>query len=661
MTYTLKTCDTISMIIYEATVEQFKKDVDNGRLVSLIINLLLNKYGIRVGKAERRSWNNSLPEVKKILIDHKNDYRKVLCEFNIPTSKKRIDFIILGKNKNNKPSAWILELKQWSKVKEEDWNEFLISGKYKSIHPSYQANDYKNILQQKLNIHDNVDIKSSAFLHNLHDVNSPLFARKYDDILNKAKLYMFSTKDELSKLIDKHTIIKNGEIAFNYFKEAKWKPSESFHEIINKNFRTLTLVGSQKVIYDKIEKYILAREKETSRRRLTFLISGDPGSGKTIIAFKLLHLMMQNKIRNLNGPTQMMIPGQEVRKAFKDELSKNILSSNISGATMWKDYHSVIIDEAHKAIGRDVGSINYDKYIYAKDVELAIIFIDNDQIINKKGITKSEIKEIAEKHGHKVYEYKIEENFRAKGERTLLDWIDHVFYKRPTENGEFKYEQIKYINSVQEYKLFAYKTAKEFTNSYFKYCKTNKKTRISSLWHKGYYLGPPDEKGYPKATFTIGDEPFIWNPNEEWKNQLMKNNARYYKDYHNKIKEYANDRKKFLIGNPPPQFIAYFNHIQGYEFDHIFVYIPNVFTYNVKTKTIDFHRERLAKEVKNSQSWSFTSKAKKIRNKSKEEIYEINKRFFINRIKVMLTRGTKSTHVFAEDKALNEYICSKIE
>ena len=646
------------MIIYDATVNQFRTDVIDNSLADKIFYNLKTDFGIRVSPSEKRSWWNSLPSVLELLPEEENDNRYVLCEFNIPTSKKRIDFVILGKDKNNFPSGYILELKQWSNIKEVDYNDFSV-GRYNDSHPCFQANNYMMSLNYAMGLIDNISLKTSAYLHNMKLLKnySPLLSENYKNILNEAKLYTDVNKDDLRNVINQQTIIRNGKDSRELFKDATWKPTKELSNILKEDFSKIKLWGSQEIIYSKIKRFIKTFDYKNDKK--TFLISGDPGSGKTIIAFKIFNLINQELIKHKIGPVQMMIPGQEVRKAFIHKFRSHYLEQFISGSNMRKGYTSVIIDEGHKAIGRDVGEINYKRNY--KQINFAIIFIDDDQVINKKGITKSEVKKIAIENGHKVYEYNIEENFRALGERALLDWIDFVFYKRKTQNGGLQYEQFQYNNNSQNYKLYSYDSPNSFSDTYMQYTKDKtSKTRMVSLWSKGYYIGKADEDGFPKAAYKIGNHEFVWNPNEEWANKLRSNNEEYWNGYNKEVKKFSADRKLFLTANPDPRFIAYFNHIQGYEFDNIFVYIPSVFTYNNSIEKIIFHKDRLAKEVRSSQAWAYGSNSKKMKGKTNEEIYQINKGFFINRIKVMLTRGIRSTHIFAEDKSLNEYISNTI-
>ena len=63
-------------------------------------------------------------------------------------------------------------------------------------------------------------------------------------------------------------------------------PTEKFQDIVRKDFQSIRLVGSQKVIYEKICRFLRKQDRE---EKMTFIISGDPGSGKTVIAFKILN------------------------------------------------------------------------------------------------------------------------------------------------------------------------------------------------------------------------------------------------------------------------------------------------------------------------------------------------------------------------------------
>ena len=374
------------MIIYKATIKDFRYDVKNFLLNNKITKELQDRLGIRVSESEINSWMNSLPSILNLLPEEKNDNRYILCEYNIPTSNKRIDFIILGKNKENLPSAFIIELKQWTQIKEISFNEFYV-GKYTSGHPSFQVKNYMDMLNHAMGLSDTINLKGAVFLHNrINDKDiSSLFKDRYKNILKEIPFYTDASKKELSIAIKEQTINMDGKEALKLFDNACWNPTKTLENIIKNDFKNINLIGSQKLIYEKIKNFI--QLPSSLNQKMTFLISGNPGSGKTIMAFKIFNLMNQHSIKNRLGPVQMMIPGQEVRATFQYRFKDHFIANSISGSQMKKGFSAVIIDEGHKAIARNNGEINYEKN-YSK-IKIAIVFIDDDQVINKKRNNKN--------------------------------------------------------------------------------------------------------------------------------------------------------------------------------------------------------------------------------------------------------------------------------
>lgn len=91
------------MIVYSDTINQFNKDVDAG-IIAEIIKEEFEKHGINHNnEAEYRSWDNSLFYMSNIL--YKSNIDKdvhVAIEYKIPTTSKRVDFLISGKDDNDK-------------------------------------------------------------------------------------------------------------------------------------------------------------------------------------------------------------------------------------------------------------------------------------------------------------------------------------------------------------------------------------------------------------------------------------------------------------------------------------------------------------------------------------------------------------------------------
>ncbi len=109
------------MIVYSSTKSEFRQDVRDNRIEELIHEAYLRNLGHSTSKSEIDSWKNSMMYMSNILEDKGiPDDTGVAIEYKIPQTSKRIDIILTGTNDQNKSTAVIVELKQWSDVKLTD-------------------------------------------------------------------------------------------------------------------------------------------------------------------------------------------------------------------------------------------------------------------------------------------------------------------------------------------------------------------------------------------------------------------------------------------------------------------------------------------------------------------------------------------------------------
>ena len=104
------------MIVYGATKGEFCDSVFSGSITDEIYEIYQQKIG-KSPKSQIMSWENSMQHMYKVLIDSEiPDDCCVAIEFTIPTTSKRIDFILTGENQFRDDSVVIIELKQWSEA-----------------------------------------------------------------------------------------------------------------------------------------------------------------------------------------------------------------------------------------------------------------------------------------------------------------------------------------------------------------------------------------------------------------------------------------------------------------------------------------------------------------------------------------------------------------
>ncbi|MGU3473591.1 hypothetical protein ACLBWT_20870 [Paenibacillus sp. D51F] len=73
-----------------------------------------------------------------------------MIEYKIPSTSKRIDFVIAGRDQEDKKNFIIIKLKQWESAEastKEDIVKTYINGSVReTTHPSYQAWSYRQFM-----------------------------------------------------------------------------------------------------------------------------------------------------------------------------------------------------------------------------------------------------------------------------------------------------------------------------------------------------------------------------------------------------------------------------------------------------------------------------------------------------------------------------------
>ena len=200
------------MLVYKATKKEFLEDFRKEEIIGKIIQ----NYTKNISKPNytiMNSWNGSIPYLYLLLEDESiPDNCGISIEQVIPNidTKKRIDVMITGKNRDKQNVAIIIELKQWSKVKQpaDKIGYIVLSDRKEKIlrtHPSFQVHSYLHFFKTYNNafITNNIQTYSCAFLHNYElNNNDVLLDEKYNDFINKSPLFFRGDMEKLRSYIN---------------------------------------------------------------------------------------------------------------------------------------------------------------------------------------------------------------------------------------------------------------------------------------------------------------------------------------------------------------------------------------------------------------------------------------------------------------------------
>ncbi len=350
------------MIVYDGIKSDFLDSVVNDTIAVEIEHNIYHKMKHRTARNEFRAWENSMQYMYKVLCDESiPDNAGIAIEYNIPQTSKRIDFIISGYNREEKPNVVIIELKQWDMlntvVSEEAVVETYVgSALRKMVHPSYQAwsyamliRDYNRAVQDK-----RIELYPCAYLHNYRrNKPDPLDYKQYQTYLEEAPAFTRGEVVKLRKFIKRCVAVGDDKEVLYMVDNGKIRPSKSLQDSIAsmlKGNQEFIMIDEQKIVYEGI--LTLSEKCVLDGKKRTIIVQGGPGTGKTVVAINLLAELTARghfaQYVSKNGA-----PRNVYLKKLKGQIKKSSVDNMFKSSGIYTDadrdiVQIVLADEAHR-------------------------------------------------------------------------------------------------------------------------------------------------------------------------------------------------------------------------------------------------------------------------------------------------------------------------
>jgi len=615
------------MIIYSNTKGGFIEDVFDGRLVEKIDDNMRQKFGKTTPESEMRAWNNSLLRMESVL-SHSNipDTTGVAIEYNIPYTSKRVDMIVSGKTSDDRNSAIIIELKQWSEaeaVEEKDGivRTILNGSMHETAHPSYQAWSYAAaIMDFNADVQDgDVLLKPCACLHNYTEIeNDPLLDPIYDDYLQKAPIFRKHDNRKLTDFIER--FIRKGDNLETIFMidKGRLRPSKSLQDVLASMIKgndEFILLDTQKVVYENI--LDASRKIGKGGKKNVIIVEGGPGTGKTVLAINLLCSMINNDLATMYV-SKNAAPRNVYKKKLKGSMRSTSVNNLFRGPDQFHEYAEdtldvTLVDEAHRlreksGMFSNLGENQIKEIMKAS--KLSVFFIDDDQRVTVKDIgSVNEIKSQAKKLGLEITTMKLDSQFRCSGSDGYLSWLDNILEIRETANYDLEKEW--------NYDFRVFDDPNKMRAAIEEKNKENNKSRIVA--------------GYCWNWITEGkNNPFVYDIE--------------IPEFNFKMSWNLGSSDTWAIDPESIKEAGCIHTCQGLEFDYVGVIIGDDLRFDGKHIVTD-----ASKRAKTDQSLKGLKS-----NYSKEEATIVSDRIIKNTYKVLMSRGMKGCFVYCTDKRLNE-------
>ena len=612
------------MIVYLAEKSQFIDDVDSNKIEERILSEYKRTFRRSVGSSEINSWRNSMQYMQRIMADPEiPNNAGVAIEFSSPQTVKRIDFILTGKNSEDRPTAIIVELKQWTEAqptnKDAIVKTFLGGGRIETPHPSFRAWSYAALLEDfSVAVRDQkISLNPCAYLHNCVDgstINSPFYVAH----TKKAPAFFRDDAAKLRTFIKQH--VKHGDAGkiIYQIRDGKISPSknlaDSLASLLQGN-REFLMIDEQKLVYETA--LSLARESNVDNKNV-LIVEGGPGTGKSVVAINLL--VELTKLRTLvKYVTKNAAPRAVYENKLTGLFTKSRISNLFTGSGAYTDtpantFDALIVDEAHRLnekSGMFQKGINQIKELI-KSAKLSVFFVDEYQVVTFKDIgRKAEIRRWADACGATVSELALESQFRCNGSDGYLAWVDHTLGIRVTANPTMQ---------GIDYEFVVCASPNELRTRIVEKNKLRNKARLVA----GYCWDWASKKNPRSADIVIPEHNFsaTWNLFADGSTWILK-----------------------------PESVAEIGCIhtcQGLELDYVGVLIgPDFIVRNGKVQVDATKRSKMDSSIK-----GYKALFKKSPILAKERAAEIIK----NTYRTLMTRGQKGCFIYSVDPETNQYL-----
>ncbi len=402
---------------------------------------MLASTGRRPSDGEVRSWNASLPVLANDLVCAGFSNIEVLVEHQLPLTSKRVDAVLAGRHPATGLASYVVvELKQWHRAEafEEDPSLVLVDayGRHPVLHPLVQVAGYREYMLDFLPGLGNREdaIAGVAYLHNATDHGiSDLW-----QVPQSAGMRMFTGERKagffefLASLLDRDV---PGVEAADELLSLKAGPSRQLLSVAADEIRSreqFVLIAEQRLAFDLVLHEVA--QAQQGDHKSVVIVTGGPGSGKSVIALSLLGELARRGISTLHATgsrsfTQTMraVAGKgspRTKNLFK--YFNSFMEAQRNGLDV------LILDEAHRI--RETSVNRYTKAALRKDrpqvdelisaARVPVFLLDEHQVVRPGELgTVADIEDYARSLGLTVRRVRLDEQFRCGGSEAYIHWV----------------------------------------------------------------------------------------------------------------------------------------------------------------------------------------------------------------------------------------------
>lgn len=419
------------------------------RIGTTLATQMLHTMSRKASESEVRSWDASLRALAADLELAGLEGVEVLIEYQLPLSSKRIDVVLAGEHpRRGGPSYVVVELKQWTRASLfEDEPELVLQptyGRRPVLHPVAQVRGYcEYLLDFVSTLHGSADVLAgAAYLHNATDDGVDALRGYPQDELGR----LFTAKDrgDFYAFLSSRLSPTNASIHADRLLRSSTAPSRQLLAVAAEELRTreqFVLLDEQRVAFD-----LVLHEVEKARRgdhKSVVVISGGPGTGKSVIALSLLGELGRRGVRAVHATGSRSFT-QTLRRVAGHRAPRTralFMYFNQFMAAERNGLDVLIADEAHRIRENSVdrytpGALRRDPRRQVDELidaaRVPVFLLDQHQVVRPGEMgTVEDIEKHARERGLDVYTIDLSTQYRSGGSAEYVSWVERLLGLAP--------------------------------------------------------------------------------------------------------------------------------------------------------------------------------------------------------------------------------------
>ncbi|MET9320760.1 DNA/RNA helicase domain-containing protein [Streptomyces sp. NPDC003038] len=428
------------MHVYQGTVQTLAAELADPSFIQTTERRFTTLLGAAPAEQEVASWRRSWPRLVDVLLTAGMGELHVLLEYLLPATGERVDALLLGQAPGGRLCTVVIELKQWTRVQTTAARPGMVKAGERVVqNPARQVGGYVTYLQDWVSQDTSpIDVRGTAVLHDapsalvetLRSLTGQGPSSKFP-ILGREDLTPTPTPGALASRLGCAGLRAPDNDQLRGFLQARHRPSAGLLKraggMIEGN-DALTLIGDQDLARQEVLHTVT--EARSQSRTGIVVVTGGPGTGKTVIACRLLGDLCAQPQANPRLATPSGTLTRQLQRTV-GIASRGLITTLVDRVPAGLQSNSVVLlDEAHRA--RTYPDHRRDAFptVLGQIIERAgvsVLFLDEQQTVRpSEGVTLQELSQYAHSRGHTFRHINLTTQFRCNGSRAYLDWVNQL-------------------------------------------------------------------------------------------------------------------------------------------------------------------------------------------------------------------------------------------